>query len=209
MHGMRRYAAATRTTARGTAIPGNDSFGKAERRDRIVRAAIELANEGGYEVVGMRELAERANVALGTLYNHFSSKDHLLAVCWATWLREVEKTLNEVDPRGDTPQERVMDLLTRFCSVLATKPRVVEAILTAANSTDPEVVEVQLEVATAVYGWIDAALQIDDSELSGRISEVLAHLLHSVLLSWIHGHMDMEDSLAVLDNAVRLVLDPR
>lgn len=204
-----RYAAGKGRTARGATIPGNDTFGKAARRERIVRAAMDLADEGGYEVVGMRELADRADVALGTLYNHFTSKDHLLAVCWLTWMREVEKTLHEVEARGDTPAERVIDLLTRFCEVLATKPRLLEAILTAANSNAPEVTSVQAEVATTVYGWIDGALRLDDPELSGRISEALAHVLHSVLLSWVHGHMDQAESTAALRNAIHLMLDPR
>ena len=48
------------------------------RRERILDAAVELAAEGGYDAVQMREVAERADVALGTLYRYFPSKVHLL-----------------------------------------------------------------------------------------------------------------------------------
>src|SRR5262249_21697473 len=39
-----------------------------QRRQRILKAAVELAAEGGYDAVQMREVALRADVALGTLY---------------------------------------------------------------------------------------------------------------------------------------------
>lgn len=51
---------------------------QAERRRRILRAATALAARGGYEAVQMREVAESAQVALGTLYRYFPSKVHLL-----------------------------------------------------------------------------------------------------------------------------------
>ena len=39
---------------------------------------IALAAKGGFEQVQMRAVAERADVALGTLYRYFPSKIHLL-----------------------------------------------------------------------------------------------------------------------------------
>ena len=37
-----------------------------------------IASKGGYEAVQMRAVAERADVAVGTLYRYFPSKVHLL-----------------------------------------------------------------------------------------------------------------------------------
>ena len=54
---------------------------QAARRDRVLEAAMDLAGEGGYDAVQMRDVAARAQVALGTIYRYFSSKDHLLAAC--------------------------------------------------------------------------------------------------------------------------------
>ncbi len=52
---------------------------QSDRRDRVIEAALELASEGGYDAVQMRDVALSAQVALGTIYRYFSSKDHLLA----------------------------------------------------------------------------------------------------------------------------------
>lgn len=51
---------------------------KAERRARIGKAARALVAERGYEGLTMRELAQKARVAVPTLYNLFGSKDAIL-----------------------------------------------------------------------------------------------------------------------------------
>jgi AcrR family transcriptional regulator len=51
---------------------------KAERRERIGKAARQLVVERGYEGLTMRELAQKARVAVPTLYNLFGSKDAIL-----------------------------------------------------------------------------------------------------------------------------------
>jgi AcrR family transcriptional regulator len=51
---------------------------KAERRARIGKAARQLVVERGYEGLTMRELAQKARVAVPTLYNLFGSKDAIL-----------------------------------------------------------------------------------------------------------------------------------
>ena len=59
----------------------DDELGSAAQRDRrkrILDATIALASKGGFEAVQMRAVAEKADVALGTLYRYFPSKIHLL-----------------------------------------------------------------------------------------------------------------------------------
>ncbi len=43
----------------------------------IEDAAIELFMEQGYHATSMRQIAERADLALGGIYNHFRSKDEI------------------------------------------------------------------------------------------------------------------------------------
>ncbi len=46
-------------------------------RIQIEDAAIELFMEQGYHATSMRQIAERAEVALGGIYNHFAGKEEL------------------------------------------------------------------------------------------------------------------------------------
>ena len=50
---------------------------KAETRERILSAALELLAEGGYACAGVQAVANRAGIATGSVYRHFASKDDL------------------------------------------------------------------------------------------------------------------------------------
>jgi AcrR family transcriptional regulator len=52
---------------------------RAETRGRIVTAALELIAEGGYVNAPVAAVAERAGVAVGTVYRYFPSKSDLFA----------------------------------------------------------------------------------------------------------------------------------
>jgi AcrR family transcriptional regulator len=52
---------------------------RAEVRERIVRAALELVRRGGYRAASVAAVASRAGVATGTVYRHFPSKSELIA----------------------------------------------------------------------------------------------------------------------------------
>jgi AcrR family transcriptional regulator len=47
-------------------------------RDRVLRAAVALADEGGIEALTMRKLAQALGVEAMSLYNHVTNKDDIL-----------------------------------------------------------------------------------------------------------------------------------
>ncbi|MCX7680055.1 MAG: TetR/AcrR family transcriptional regulator [Spirochaetes bacterium] len=48
-----------------------------DRRQSIIRAAKQLFAEKGYAATGLREIAEKAGVSLGNIYNYFKSKEEI------------------------------------------------------------------------------------------------------------------------------------
>ena len=52
---------------------------RAKTRERIIAAALELIAEGGYVNAPVAAVADRAGVAVGTVYRHFPSKSDLFA----------------------------------------------------------------------------------------------------------------------------------
>ena len=76
-----RVVAAAPPTTGGVIIAG--STGSKESRDtlnreRVLRAAVDLADESGIDSVTMRELGRRLEVKAASLYNHIAGKDDLL-----------------------------------------------------------------------------------------------------------------------------------
>src|SRR5579862_4874341 len=70
------------------------SAAQRERRKRILDATLALASKGGYDAVQMRTVAERADVALGTLYRYFPSKIHLLVAALTEEFEQLQEKLD-------------------------------------------------------------------------------------------------------------------
>ena len=87
------------------------SAAQRERRKRILDATLALASKGGYDAVQMRTVAERADVALGTLYRYFPSKIHLLVSGLAREFERPQEKLNRSPLPGDTPYDRMLYVL--------------------------------------------------------------------------------------------------
>src|SRR4051794_32884024 len=92
------------------------------RRRRILRAAADLATEGGFDAVQMREVAERADVALGTLYRYFPSKIHLLVSVLADEMDALHNRLKAASAGPESPEERVSAVLHRAVRALGANP---------------------------------------------------------------------------------------
>jgi len=61
-----------------TEQPGRRERKKAATRQKIADTALALFAERGYDAVGIREVAAEADVAVTTLFSHFSSKEALV-----------------------------------------------------------------------------------------------------------------------------------
>ena len=180
---------------------------QAARRARVITAALELADEGGYEAVQMRDVAARAGVALGTIYRYFASKDHLLAAAQVEWLRETHERLAQREPKGDTPADRVTDVMRRATRALERQPRLVAALVTAITSPDPAVTECQLEVSTISADILRLGMEGLDDDLREGIVQVLEHVWFSSLLGWVNGWTNMGQVPDEVEHAVHLLLD--
>src|SRR6476619_2110056 len=102
-----------------------------DRRRRILDATIELASAGGFEQMQMRAVAERADVALGTLYRYFPSKIHLLVSALSQELEAAREALERKPVPGDTAADRVTQVLGRTTRSLQRDPHLTEALTRA------------------------------------------------------------------------------
>src|SRR3974390_1759139 len=94
-------------------VPRTLTRAQQARRQRVVDAAMELGLEGGYDAVQMRDVAARADVAMGTVYRYFTSKDHLLSATLVHWVEQLDARMAQQPARGLSCAERVLDVLDR------------------------------------------------------------------------------------------------
>lgn len=85
---------------------------KAEDRARIYRVALALIHEKGYEATTVRDITAAAGVALGTFFNHFPTKEHLLVDYYGELQGEVARSL-------DRPHADLAAFLAAFTDLVA------------------------------------------------------------------------------------------
>jgi AcrR family transcriptional regulator len=181
----------------------------AARKRRILDAATALAADGGYDAVQMRDVAARAEVALGTLYRHYSSKDQLLLAALAQQASMLRERLDARPPRGDTGAERVSDVLRRASRALERQPQVIQAMLAAMSSTDEAGIEIKHDINATLRAIIGDAIDGEQRPDVDAVMEVLFAVWFAELTFWSSGvprDLSMGDSLA---RAASLLLDGR
>jgi AcrR family transcriptional regulator len=198
--------ARTRTTE---AIPDSEfgSSAQRDRRNRILDATLALASKGGYDAVQMRTVAERADVALGTLYRYFPSKIHLLVTALA---QEFERTQDKLDRKpipGDTPYDRVLYVLGRITKTMQREPMLTEAMTRAFMFADPSAATEVNAVARLMERMFTRAMH-DGSPTADEIAvaRVLGDVWLSSLVAWVTRRASASDVTAQLELAARLML---
>ena len=181
---------------------------QAARRDRVIRAALELAAEGGYDVVQMRDVAARAQVALGTIYRYFPSKDALLLAVMVQWLGDLEQRVMRRPPAGDDTVDRVMDVLGRALRSMDREPKLTAAVIAAMTAGDPASVAAIGDVTETMARIMRFAFPEEiDPALEASAAKVLGHVWWSGTIAWANGMGDIDWVAGELREATTLIAD--
>jgi AcrR family transcriptional regulator len=108
-----------------------------ERARRIIESTIELAEEGGFEAVRLRDVASRAEVAMGTLYRRFSSKEELLVAALEQETGAMEERVRQRPPKGSTASERAVGFFVIATRGMLRRPNLSRAMLRCAAAGEP------------------------------------------------------------------------
>jgi AcrR family transcriptional regulator len=176
------------------------------RRQRVIDAAMALGLDGGYDAVQMRDVAARADVAMGTVYRYFTSKDHLLAATLVYWVEQLAVRIEQHPPQGHQPADRVLEVLDRALRAMGRQPRLVAAVFTSLSSPDPAAVGCQQQITLLMEGIIAGAMGEPAVPDMSERARMIGHVWYSALVGWINGWSTMarvHDELAV---SVRLLL---
>ncbi|MGW2474424.1 TetR family transcriptional regulator [Streptomyces sp. NPDC001665] len=176
------------------------------RRRRILRATAELAGRGGFEAVQMREVAEAAEVALGTLYRYFPSKIHLLLATMRDRLQLLHTALREHPPAGDDAAARVAETLLRAFRAMQREPQLADAMvraLTFADRSASSEVDAVSRLTTAII--LDA--MGTGHPTPGQLSavRVIECTWHSALITWLAGRASTAQVRTDIETVCRLV----
>jgi TetR/AcrR family transcriptional regulator, cholesterol catabolism regulator len=183
------------------------SAAQRERRQRILDATLTLASRGGYEAVQMRAVADRAGVALGTLYRYFPSKVHLLVSGLAREFERNQERLDRLAIPGDTPYERMLFVLGRVTRAMQREPMLTEAMTRAFMFADPSAAAEANTVARLMERMFTRAMHEGEPTADEiAISRVIGDVWLSSLVAWVTRRASADDVSNQLELAARLLL---
>lgn len=178
-------------------------------RDALVAAGLAVMSEKGVAAAKMTEIAERADVAAGTVYNYFRSKDELAVAVLEDLMRRLAIRIETVTDTFDDPAQvfafgvrTVLDTAIgdrRWKELLSRSEVIADAIF---RTMGPFAIR-DLRNAAAV-----GRLDCDDPELVWRMA---THAIVGVALAVTAGQVDgdvVEDAVVRLLGMAGMAPDP-
>jgi AcrR family transcriptional regulator len=91
-----------------------------EKREAVLRTAVQLFLEQGYHRVTLNDVADRLNITKPALYNYFRGKDEILFECWALGQERVDELIAEINRGGGTALAKLRKLVHAYAGVMTT-----------------------------------------------------------------------------------------
>lgn len=182
-----------------------------DKRTRILETAIELAEQGGFDAVQMRDVAAQADVALGTLYKRFRSKEDLLVAALELEAEKLDKRMASRPAQGATQTERVLDFFEITTRSLFRKPNLARAVLRALTSGDEQLTANVAAFHERITNLIIAALRGQgtlkaDDPAPRTPEQLVAFFLQQVWFSSLVGWMGGLHPKGMVVEQVRMAL---
>lgn len=187
-----------------------------DRAKRIVETAVALAERDGYQAVRLRDVAATAQVALGTVYKRFASKEEILI---AALEQESEKLVSKIGKKpvpGDTPVARVRFVFDALTKGFLRRPNLAKALVRSLASGDPNITARVASFHALITAMVMAAIRgealaeplergPDGDERQRTIASILQDVWFSSFVGWAGGLHDAAQVLAETDKAALLL----
>lgn len=190
-----------------TLLPRGRTASQQARRQRILDTALVLLDRHDVAEIQMKDVAEAANVALGTLYRYFASKDRLFAEVLVQWAGTLGTNITRRPLAGSSPAEKLSDALRRSVRAFQRQPQLARLVSMLEVSPEPDAAETLgrlSEVTTAIYLDQLAGIPRQRAEAVVRVAHAV---LSTVLRAWSSGLLPIGEVNRRLDETVHLLLD--
>jgi AcrR family transcriptional regulator len=164
------------------------------RYARVVAAATALLTAGGADALQMKDLAQRAEVSLDTLYRYFPSKEHVLAAIGVDRYERAHRKALAGRQRGETVRERVTEYLLREFRTGQRNEKLTAALFRVRHGTSRGYSEV---LERLYHRHIDILLVVaGDSvtERQRRVLPVVTQIFGSAVSGWLSGIFSAADA---------------
>src|SRR5580704_18036374 len=175
------------------------------RRQRIIDAGLVLLERNEYERIQIKDVAEEADVALGTLYHYFASKEHLFAEVLVKWAATLKSSLARHPARGLTPREKLTEALHRSVRAFQHQPQLARLIASLELSSDPFATEILERLDQTTTGVYMELLEDLEPGRARTIVRTMDAVLDSQLRAWSAGRLSITGVYDYLSDSIDLI----
>lgn len=168
-------------------------------QDKIIDAALILAQQIGWDFVSLRDIADEADVSLSELRGYFDDKHDILTGFGRRIDRKTLERVGESDP-DESPRDRLFDVMMDRFDVLNDEREAVIAILHSFRA-EPKQALLSLPHLGKSMNWMLEAAGIDTRGYAGLAKIVGLKIVYlKVLREWCADESpDMGKTMASLD----------
>lgn len=190
-------------------IPSRRERKKQETRQRLMEAALRLFHEHGYDATTVEQIAEAADVAKGTFFNYFETKEMLLPALFEWRMQELAAALLPEHGAPESPVARIKLALRLMASDPLADQTLAQQLFTAiARQHQPPGIAPVQPLIDLLAGQIRQAQEAGEirTDLDAvYLACVIRALFFQQMLLWHCGYRPVS-LLEALDAAVDLLL---
>ena len=186
--------------AGGLSVQGMPAWQLA-RRQRIVEAALAALEVQDYEQIQIRDVAASAEVALGTLYRYFSSKEHLYAAVlqeWAAFGRRSRRSQR-------TPEARVRARVHAVIRAFEHQPQFFKVHVLLQASSDPNAKVLLAEFHSSAHDLLTQEFETLGPGEDADAAVILWSIINTMVTQAIYQDGTMADVHRLADRFIDLL----
>lgn len=202
-----------------TAIKTRTTPRAEDTRRRIYEAALELFREKGFESTTIRDIAEKAEVALGGAYYYFASKEAIVLEFYRAMQEQSHEEILEAMRGEKKLKDRIRCILEKRLELLVPNRKFCDALFRhAADSSDPlsPFSEEARPIRERAIEHLRVAVEGGDVKVSADLKPHFPYLLWlyqmGLILFWLYDrsprqartHKLMDKSLGLMVGLLRL-----
>ncbi len=158
-----------------------------EAKERILGAAASLFSSKGYAAVGVREIAELANVNVAMISYYFSGKAGILKEIVMRYFDHIKTIYDKVLSENLPPEESLNKIVTQLVELMKNKTIFCKVAITEMPFNLPEFADFKAEMARRHIDYIKQGLQLiqlffEDQKLNSIITPAALSLIFSHFL---------------------------
>ncbi len=99
---------------------------KHRRKEELALIALDVFAQKGFEGTSINDIAKAADIAKGTVYEYFESKEELVLEALMAWVGSMEKELLKIKVSVDDPEQCLLILVRSCMEMFVNDPRTVK-----------------------------------------------------------------------------------